>query len=181
MTKGRKLVKIYARMLNPDLEIASFDDFEDLFGSMRPIWREILPVFFFDLDQLRGDWMDDLIKSEFWRDVRFLGVDSILQKFDALKQWELMSYLPQYEVASLFADSVKEGRPKVSVLVQDDLPIDAQDVAPLVFEVLVGLEGRDLQRAAEEVRRWMAPFAELVAELAEKFGEAGGRVAAALQ
>jgi hypothetical protein len=68
--------------------------------------------------------------------VRFLSADSIFQKFAMLKEWDLMSYLPQYEVASLFSDSARERRPDGTVL-EGKLPVDSAAVVPLAFEVLV--------------------------------------------
>jgi hypothetical protein len=176
--KARKLVRIFAQLTAH--EIASFDQFEELFEPLRAEWRGIVPEFLEQLDQLRGEWIDDILESEFWRNAKFLGVESIFDKIAKLKEWEMVGFLPQYEVACLFADSAQAGKMDPDLLFREDLGIDRKEIAPLIFEILAGLS--EIPPAAvPPLKRWFAKHQEIVRELAGRFGENGARVAALLQ
>jgi hypothetical protein len=173
-TIGRNLVRIYAHLVNE--EAAGFEQFEELFGEMRPIWSAIVGPFFMLMDKLKGDWIDDLMETPFWKDLAFLDVTEVAEKLAKLKEWGIISYLPQYEIAAKFAEQFD-----VHVLDQEDVPIDARDIAPIVFELLVRAKEAQLRAVAPAIKRWFAHSLDLVPGLAEKFGEDGRRVADALR
>jgi hypothetical protein len=174
-TKGRKLVRIYAKLVNQ--EVATFDHFQDLFGPMQAVWDGIIPTFFLQLDQERGDWFDDLLESQFWRDVEFIE-GSLQAKFDALKEWEMLSYLPHFEVAAAFAESVAAGTPDPNTLASAD--VDPAAVAPVVFEFLTGLGESELPQAAAAAKELFTKHRHLVPAFVERHGDAGARIASFL-
>jgi hypothetical protein len=176
--KARKLVRIFAKLVAE--EVAAFDHFEELFASLKPIWGGIIPEFLEQLDQIRGEWIDDIMESEFWRNAKFLGVESIFEKLEKLKEWEIVGFLPKYEIVSLFADSSREGKMDPDLLFQEDLGVDQKEIAPLIFEILTGI-GEIPSGAAPALKRWFQKHKDIVGQLAERFGEAGARIASILQ
>jgi hypothetical protein len=69
--KARKLVRVFAQFVAED--VASFDYFERLFKSLKGIWAGIAPEFLEQLDQIKGEWIDEIMESEFWKNAEFWG------------------------------------------------------------------------------------------------------------
>jgi hypothetical protein len=135
-------------------------------------------------NKFRGDWIYEMLESDFWHRATFLGVDSIFDKFNKMKECDLMSYLPQYEAAALFAKTARAGAPHPDLLSTDQLTLGADidiDAVPFVFEVLTELGDGLMVRTAQLLRRRLAKATDLIPKLAKEFGERGARVAAALQ
>jgi hypothetical protein len=177
-TKARKLVRVFAQLVAG--EVASFDHFEELFEPLKNGWGGIIPEFLEQLDQIRGEWIDDIMESEFWRNAKFLGVESIFEKLDKLKEWEMVGFLPQYEIASLFADRARGGKLDPDLLFREDLGIDEKEIAPLIFEILTAVSEIP-SGAVPGLKRWFQGHKKIIPHLAERFGEPGNRVAALLQ
>jgi hypothetical protein len=170
---GRKLAGVYAQLVN--FEIAKLEQFEELFGEMRGIWHGVVPQLFASLDQLKGSsWLDDLLEIDFWRELRFVQGAGIAEKLAILKEWDVLSFLPAHEVAARFAASWDAGALK-------DEAVEAREVAPLVFELLVGLPEPQLATVAATLKGWFRSPGVAVGDLAARHGEGGQRVASLVQ
>ena len=177
--KGHKLTLIYAQLLTN--EVLTFDEFSTLFADMVGVWRRMVRTLFMQLDQLRGEWLDDILESDFWRNLEFLGVDSILEKIQKLRDWELLSFLPQYELASSFIDSVNNGNFDFDFTSQEDIGIDHQEVAPVIFEVITTFDDKLQKTTVDKLKSWFKANSSLIPETAAKCGPKGAALAALLQ
>ena len=176
--KGRKLALIYAQLVNT--ELLTLDDFEELFAPLRSVWKVVIHTLFIQMDQLRGEWIDDILDSEFWRNAQFLGVDSMPEKLARLQEWELLSFLPQYEIAAQFLDSAKTGTLNIDFTSQDDL-IDRHELAPIIFEVIASFDDNLMNKAASQLKSWFQPCSPGIPEMASRCGAKGAALAALLK
>lgn len=176
--RGDGLAHLYALLLNE--ELVSFDDFENLFDEMRPIWNHVIPRFFIEVDQLKGDWIDEMLESEFWAKLKFLGVEGIENKFTKLNEWDIIQNFPHYDVAYTFYDKAK-GRNDASNYITDcDPSVDKNELGKVVFEVLTILPENSQKANAQKLKRFFNQF-KVAQELAPQFGEKGAQVLALLK
>ena len=176
--KGHKLALVYAQLVNA--EIISLDDFEEVFAPLRSVWKTVVHTLFVQMDQLNGGCLDDILDNELWRNVQFLGVDTMPEKLARLQEWDLLSFLPQYDAAYAFWSSAKTGKLNTDFTTQDDI-IDRHELAPIIFEVMVSFDDDLMARAASELKSWFQPCSPGIPDVASRCGEKGAALAALLK
>jgi hypothetical protein len=162
---GKKLVKIYAQLTNE--EAVTYDDFEFIFEPVFGFYREIIPTLFASLNELSGDWSNDLIESEFWREIRFVEGKNIVERIDRMDEWKVLQYFPQFEVAHEFACKLKRN------IVSVENVLEENGMQVLMFEVLSCFEESKVVLVVDRLRSWFSPIMESVRELGSRFGSGG--------
>lgn len=176
---GEKMTLVYAQLLTND--VLTFDDFPVLFGDLMGVWRVMVRKLFVQLDQLRGEWLEDILESDFWRNLEFLGVNGIAEKLQKLAEWDLLTFLPQYELASAFLESVEKGDMSFDITAHEDIGLDNQEIAPVIFEAITTLDDDKMKAVAEKLKGWFKSNSSLIPDVAAKCGPKGAALAALLQ
>jgi hypothetical protein len=87
----------------------------------------------------------------------------------------MLNYLPHFEAAAAFADSVAAGTPNPKTLAHPD--VDPTTIVPVLFGFLAGLDEAAMVSALEPVKEWLARYSQMLQTLAERHGDAGARLA----
>ncbi|OHT02806.1 hypothetical protein TRFO_29934 [Tritrichomonas foetus] len=175
---GRKLALIFAQLLSK--EVVTFDDFEGLFADMRGIWKYIIPTFFQENDRLLGTWIDEMMDCDFWRHVRFVDATTPDERLTAVHEMDIADFFPHLDLAYAFREKSKGGADGTDVVLACNT-VDKEYLAPAIFDVLLSFQDAQMEAAAGKLKQYFAPVKKVFAELGEKGGERGKKLAGLLQ
>jgi hypothetical protein len=173
--KSRKLAGLFANLVNA--ELAGAEQFEALFPGR---WQVAVPAFLRELEQLKGNAVEELFELEFWRSAPFLGVDAVTDKIAKLKEWDIISYFPHFDVVDRVAEAVANGHGDVGHVFKT-VEHDENASTSLLFEMLTTMDSQKGKSAALQLKQWFRRHNQLVPDLARRFGDAGARAAALIQ
>ena len=175
---GRKLSLIFAQLIAK--EIVTFDDFETLFADMKSIWKHIIPSFFQENDRIFGEWIDEMMESDFWRQVRFVDATNINDKLNAVHEMDISDFFPHYDLAYLFRDKSKNGSDGTAVIIANE-NINKEYLAPVIFDLLLTFPDAQMESSAKKLKNYFSSVKGVFGELGEQNGERGHKLTSLLQ
>jgi hypothetical protein len=166
---GDVFARIFAILVNDKL--VSFDDFEDLFKEMIPIWKYVVPKFLFEIENLKGEISSDIEESEFWSTLKFTGADDTADKVTILSLWGIINFFPEYEAFEKLEEP-KTGAEFVKVALQILESIKEKSFYKLLLEAVLELpeaeQGNAINGLKQVINKNKAAFNEAAAQVGDK-------------
>jgi hypothetical protein len=173
--KARNLAGFFANLVNA--EFAGVEQFEGLFPGR---WQVVVPAFLRELEQLKGNAVEELFELEFWKNATFLGVQPVGEKIARLKECDIISYFPHFDVVDRVTEAIANGQGDVDHVFKT-VEHDENASSSLLFEMLTTMDGQKAKSASRQLKQWFRRHKQLVPDLVRSFGDAGTRVAVLLQ
>ncbi|OHT09453.1 hypothetical protein TRFO_04508 [Tritrichomonas foetus] len=175
---GKTLMYIYALLITK--EVFTFDDFKEMFSSMKNIWPAIIPYLFCEIDNMLGSWVDDLAESEFWSNLEFFDADerSVLKLMETLNAWRILDIFPEYDIAYSFYEQARLNNASSEILVNSAfMPIDHQKLVRIVYELLLTLNDYQMEVNCKLLKGWFNTYVSNGHDLLSEYGEKGIKLA----
>ncbi|KAH0789287.1 hypothetical protein GPJ56_006838 [Histomonas meleagridis] len=160
------LGRIYAILVNE--EITTFDDFVDLFGDMKGIWKSVIPSIFTFVDQICGSWFDNMMESQFWRDLDFIDAKTFEEKLDKMKEWDIADVYPHYDAANGFIQLVKEGKDPSDYISKLDQTVSRDELTKLIIQQMEALDDKEIDNVVTKMKEFFRAEKEIIESMATK-------------
>ena len=172
---GKSLVYIFAVLLTD--EIFTFDDFESIFSSMNKIYSSIIPYFFCIIDDMLGSWVDDMMESEFWCELKFINSKNVIEQLEILNAWHILDVFPEYDLAFSFYNQTKKVNGSYEFLLNsNEMSIDHAKLLKLVLEILISMDNSKAVKIIRQIENWLNFFSAEVLKSVKRYSEKGERL-----